>query len=327
MIKVGIIGGSGYAAGELVRILINHPDVDLKWVHSRTVPGQRIVDVHQGLHGEIDMNFTSSIDLKGIDVLFCCRPAGKTREFLATTEIPESLKIIDLSRDFRLQPAPGEPEHDFVYGLSELNRKPMVRGAKHVANPGCLAMAVELSLVPLAKNLLLNSDIHTTVITGATSEGAESRPTTHYAWRNDNMVVYRPFRHSQQAEIEQTLSAMQQSFSSKLYMVPVRGSFSRGIMTVTYLDCPLPLTEIIKIYHDYFDDHNFTFITSKIPDLKDVVNTNKCIIHLDKIDDKLLITAVIDNLLKGAAGNAVHTMNLLFGLQETTGLTMKSVAF
>lgn len=323
MIKVGIIGGSGYAAGELIRILINHPDVDLRWVHSRSVAGQRIVDVHQGLHGEIDMNFSHTYDLSGIDVLFCCRPAGKTREFLAENHIPENLKIIDLSRDFRIS----DPSHEFVYGLSELNRKPMVRGARYVANPGCLAMAVELSLIPLAKNLLLNSDIHTTVITGATSEGAENRPTTHYAWRNDNMVVYRPFRHSQEAEIIQTLSAMQQSFNSRLHMVPMRGPFSRGIMAVTYLNCPLGLPEIIKLYQDYFDDHNFTFITSKIPDLKDVVNTNKCIIHLDKIDDKLMITAVIDNLLKGAAGNAVHTMNLLFGLQETTGLTMKSVAF
>lgn len=323
MIKVGIIGGSGYAAGELVRILINHPDVVLKWVHSRTVAGQRIVDVHQGLHGEIDMNFTSAIDLDSIDVLFCCRPAGKTREFLAQTAIPSHLKIIDLSRDYRLE----GPDNDFVYGLSELNRKPMVRGAMRVANPGCLAMAVELSLIPLAKNLLLNSDIHTTVLTGATSEGAERRPTTHYAWRNDNAVVYRPFRHTQEAEILQTLRAMQQSFNARLHMVPVRGPFSRGIMAVTYLDCPLELPEVIKIYQEYFSDHNFTFITSKIPDLKDVVNTNKCIIHLDKIDGRLLITAVIDNLLKGAAGNAVHTMNLLFGLQETTGLTMKSAAF
>ncbi|MCH5326289.1 MAG: N-acetyl-gamma-glutamyl-phosphate reductase [Duncaniella sp.] len=323
MIKVGIIGGSGYAAGELIRILINHPDVVLQWVHSRTVAGQRIVDVHQGLYGEIEMNFTSAIDLDSIDVLFCCRPAGKTREFLAEHDIPEHLRIIDLSRDYRLE----FEGNEFVYGLSELNRKPMVRGAMRVANPGCLAMAVELSLIPLAKNLLLNSDIHTTVLTGATSEGAERRPTTHYAWRNDNAVVYRPFRHTQEAEILQTLRAMQTSFNSRLNMVPMRGPFSRGIMAVTYLDCPLELPEIIKLYQDYFSDHNFTFITSKIPDFKDVVNTNKCIIHLDKIDGRLLITAVIDNLLKGAAGNAVHTMNLLFGLQETTGLTMKPVAF
>lgn len=323
MIKAGIIGGSGYAAGELVRILINHPDVELKWVHSRTVAGQRIVDVHQGLHGEIDMNFSSTTDLRDIDVLFCCRPAGKTREFIETHTIPEDLKIIDLSRDYRLD----DGEHDFVYGLSELNRKPMVRGALHVANPGCVAMAVELSLLPLAKNLLLNSDIHTTVITGATSEGAERRPTTHYAWRNDNMVVYRPFRHTQEPEIIQTLKAMQQSFDAKLHLMPMRGPFSRGIMAVSYLDCQLDLPEVIKLYQEYFNDHNFTFITSKIPDLKDVVNTNKCIIHLDKIDGKLLVTAVIDNLLKGAAGNAVHTMNLLFGLSETTGLTMKPAAF
>lgn len=323
MIDVGIIGGSGYAAGELVRILINHPDVNLKWIHSRTVAGQRVVDVHQGLYGEIDMNFTSQIDLDSIDVLFCCRPAGKCREFLEGVTLPEKLKIIDLSRDFRL-PAEG---NEFVYGLAEVNRKPLVRGARFAANPGCLAMAVELSLLPLAKNLLLNSDIHTTVFTGATSEGAERRPTTHYAWRNDNAVVYRPFRHPQETEILNVLSSMQQSFRAKLHMMPVRGSWSRGIMAVTYLDCQLELPEVIKLYQEYFSDHNFTFITSKIPDMKDVVNTNKCIIHLDKIDGKLLITAVIDNLLKGAAGNAVHCMNLLFGLSETTGLTMKSVAF
>ncbi|MDE6079074.1 MAG: N-acetyl-gamma-glutamyl-phosphate reductase [Duncaniella sp.] len=323
MIRVGIIGGSGYAAGELVRILINHPDVQLQWIHSRTVAGQRVVDVHQGLHGEIDMNFSSTYDLTNIDVLFCCRPAGKTREFLAQNQIPEGLKIIDLARDYRIE----DGTHDFVYGLSELNRKPMVRGALHVANPGCLAMAVELSLIPLAKNLLLNSDIHTTVITGSTSAGIEPRPSSHYSWRNDNMVVYRPFAHQQEGEILQTLRAMQQSFKAKLHMVPMRGPFSRGIMAVSYLDCPLELADVIKLYQDYFDDHNFTFITSKIPDLKDVVNTNKCIVHLDKIDGKLLITAVIDNLLKGGAGNAVHTMNLLFGLEETTGLTMKSVAF
>ncbi|MDE6175622.1 MAG: N-acetyl-gamma-glutamyl-phosphate reductase, partial [Duncaniella sp.] len=230
---------------------------------------------------------------------------------------------IDLARDHRIE----DGTHDFVYGLSELNRKPMVRGARHVANPGCLAMAVELSLIPLAKNLLLNSDIHTTIVTGATSEGAERRPTTHYAWRNDNMVVYRPFAHPQTPEIIQVLKAMQQSFNSKIHILPMRGSFSRGIMAVSYIDCALDLPEIIKLYSDYFSDHNFTFITSKIPDLKDVVNTNKCIIHLDKIDGKLLVTAVIDNLLKGGAGNAVHTMNLLFGLQETTGLTMKATGY
>ncbi len=323
MIKVGIIGGSGYAAGELVRILINHPDVEIKWVHSRTVAGQRIVDVHQGLHGETDMNFSSTYDLGNIDVLFCCRPAGKTREFLADNAIPENLKIIDLARDYRIE----DGTHDFVYGLSELNRKRIVRGAMHVANPGCLAMVVELSLMPLAKNLLLNSDIHTTIITGSTSDGGELRPSSHYSRRNDNLVVYRPFAHQQQPEILQALRAAQQSFNAKLHMVPIRGPFSRGIMAVSYMDCPLELTDVIKLYKDYFDDHNFTFITSKIPDLKDVVNTNKCIIHLDKIEGRLMVTAVIDNLLKGGAGNAVHNMNLLFGLQETTGLTMKSVAF
>ncbi|MDE6416875.1 MAG: N-acetyl-gamma-glutamyl-phosphate reductase [Duncaniella sp.] len=323
MLKAGIIGGSGYAAGELLRILINHPDVIISWVNSRTVAGMRVADVHPGLIGETDLVFTSDIDLEDIDVLFCCRPAGKTREFLETHDIPEHLKIIDLARDYRIE----SPEHDFVYGLPELNRKPMVRGAKHVANPGCIAMAIELSLAPLAKNMLLNSEIHSTVITGSTSAGAEHRPSSHYSWRNDNMVVYRPFSHQQLPEIRQALLAMQPSFNARLNLIPMRGPFSRGIIAVTYLDCPISLEEVIKLYDEYYDDHNFTFISSKIPDLKDVVNTNKCIIHLDRIDGKLIITTVIDNLLKGGAGTAVHNMNLLFGLQETTGLTMKASAY
>ncbi|MCM1519243.1 MAG: N-acetyl-gamma-glutamyl-phosphate reductase [Lachnoclostridium sp.] len=323
MIKAGIIGGSGYAAGELIRILLHHPDVIITWVNSRTVAGMRVADVHPGLIGETDMTFSSTTDLEAIDVLFCCRPAGKTREFLETHEIPADLKIIDLARDYRIE----SEDHDFVYGLPELNRKRMVRGALHVANPGCIAMAIELSLAPLAKHMLLNADIHSTVVTGSTSAGAEQRPSSHYSWRNDNMVVYRPFAHQQLPEIHQVLTTMQPSFTSRLNLIPMRGPFSRGILAVSYFDCPISLEEIIKIYSEYYSDHNFTYISSKVPDLKDVANTNKCIIHLDKIDGKLMITTVIDNLLKGGAGTAVHNMNLLFGLQELTGLTMKATAY
>lgn len=323
MIKVGIIGGSGYAAGELLRILINHPDVTIQWVNSRECAAQKITDIHQGLVGEIDMAFSSSTPLDKIDVLFCCTPYGRSREFLGNVTIPEELRIIDLARDFRL---PSE-SHDFVYGLPELNRKAMVRGARHVANPGCIAVAIELMLLPLARNMLLNSDIHITAVTGATCSGAERRPTSHYAWRNDNMIVYRPFSHHQLPEIRHTIAEVQPSFNSEINLVPMRGPFSRGILAVAYLDCNISLPEIKRLYEEYYDDHNFTFIVDKVPDLKDVVNTNKCLIHLDRIEGKLMITAVIDNLLKGGAGTAVHNMNLLFGLQELTGLTMKSSAF
>lgn len=323
MIRVGIIGGSGYAAGELVRILLNHPDVELKWVHSRTVAGQRIVDVHQGLHGEIDMNFSSTIDLKNIDVLFCCRPAGKTREFIETHTIPEDLKIIDLARDHRIE----DGSHDFVYGLSELNRKPMVRGAKHVANPGCFATAIQLALLPLAKNHLIKSDIHVTAITGSTGAGVKPSATSHYSWRNDNVSIYKPFRHQHLGEIMQTMRELQPDFDAEINFVPVRGCFSRGIMAIVYLDIDEDIETIRQMYEEAYSDHSFTFVTDKQPDLKDVVNTNKCVIHLEKVDGKLLITSVIDNLLKGASGTAVHNMNLLFGLSERTGLNLKSSAF
>lgn len=323
MIRVGIIGGSGYAAGELVRILLNHPDVELKWVHSRTVAGQRIVDVHQGLHGEIDMSFSNTIDLKNIDVLFCCRPAGKTREFIETHTIPEDLKIIDLARDHRIE----DGSHDFVYGLSELNRKPMVRGAKHVANPGCFATAIQLALLPLAKNHLIKSDIHVTAITGSTGAGVKPSATSHYSWRNDNVSIYKPFRHQHLGEIMQTMRELQPDFDAEINFVPVRGCFSRGIMAIVYLDIDEDIDTIRQMYEEAYSDHSFTFVTDKQPDLKDVVNTNKCVIHLEKVDGKLLITSVIDNLLKGASGTAVHNMNLLFGLSERTGLNLKSSAF
>lgn len=323
MIKAGIIGGSGYAAGELIRILINHPDVVLQWVSSRSCAGHRITDIHQGLLGEIDMKFISSAPLADIDVLFCCTPYGRSREFLENADIPPTLRIIDLARDYRLP----SDSHDFIYGLPELNRKPMVRGALHVANPGCIAMAIELMLMPLARNMMLNSDIHVTAITGATCSGAERRPTSHYAWRNDNLIVYRPFSHHQLPEILHTLRQIQPSFNSELNLVPIRGPFSRGILAVAYLESPISLDEVKRLYTECFSDHNFTFITDKTPDLKDVVNTNKCIIHIDRAGKQLVITAVIDNLLKGGAGTAVHNMNLLFGLQELTGLTMKSSAF
>lgn len=321
MIKAGIIGGAGYTAGELIRILLNHPDVELIWVNSNSNAGNHISSVHQGLIGETDMIFISSTPLNEVDVIFFCTPHGESKKFIESHDIPEDLKIVDLSQDFRL-----EGDHDFIYGLPEVNRKYIIRG-KRVANPGCFATAIQLALLPLAKNLLLNSDINITAITGSTGAGVKPEQTTHYSWRNDNISVYKPFKHQHLAEIKQTLKFLQNSFKSEINLIPMRGCFSRGIFVAAYLDCPIALEEVKKIYEEYYDDHRFTFISDKMPDLKDVVNTNKCILHLEKEGNKLLIISVIDNLLKGAAGQAVHNMNLLFGLHERVGLQLKASAF
>ena len=321
MIKAGIIGGAGYTAGEFIRILLNPPDVELIWVNSSSNAGNPISSVHQGLIGETDLIFTSSTPFNEVDVIFFCTPHGESKKFIESHDIPEDLKIVDLSQDFRL-----EGDHDFIYGLPEINRKYIIRG-KRVANPGCFATAIQLALLPLAKNLLLNSDINITAITGSTGAGVKPSATSHFSWRNDNISVYKPFKHQHLAEIKQTLKSLQNSFNSEINLIPMRGCFSRGIFVAAYLDCPIALDEIKKLYEDYYDDHRFTFISDKMPDLKDVVNTNKCIIHLEKEGNKLLIISVIDNLLKGASGQAVHNMNLLFGLHERVGLQLKASAF
>lgn len=321
MIKAGIIGGAGYTAGELIRILLNHPDVELIWVNSSSNAGNPISSVHQGLIGETDLIFTSSTPFNEVDVIFFCTPHGESKKFIESHDIPEDLKIVDLSQDFRL-----EGDHDFIYGLPEINRKYIIRG-KRVANPGCFATAIQLALLPLAKNLLLNSDINITAITGSTGAGVKPSATSHFSWRNDNISVYKPFKHQHLAEIKQTLKSLQNSFNSEINLIPMRGCFSRGIFVAAYLDCPIALDEIKKLYEEYYEDHRFTFISDKMPDLKDVINTNKCILHLEKEGNKLLIISVIDNLLKGASGQAVHNMNLLFGLHERVGLQLKASAF
>ena len=323
MIKAGIIGGAGYTAGELTRLLVNHPDVEIAWINSNSNAGNRVDSVHQGLIGETDLVFTSETDLDAIDVLFCCTPHGDTRRFIEAHPIPEDLRIIDLSTDYRIQ----DGTHDFVYGLPELNRRVIVNGAKHVANPGCFATCIQLALLPLAKNLLLNSDVHVHAITGSTGAGVKPGTTTHFSWRNDNLSIYKPFKHQHLAEIRQSLAQLQNSFHSEINFIPVRGCFSRGIFATAYLDCPIELGILRELYDKYYSDHSFTFVTDKMPDLKDVVNTNKCLLHLIKVDGKLLIVSVIDNLLKGASGQAVHNMNLLFGLHERVGLQLKPSAF
>ena len=326
MIKTGIIGGAGYTAGELLRLLLNHPDVEIGWVNSTSHAHQPVESVHQGLIGETGgLRFTDETPLDKIDVLFFCTPHGETRRWMEehASELPDDLRIVDLSADYRIE----DGTHDFVYGLPELNRKRIVRGAKRVANPGCFATAIQLALLPLAKAGMLGSDIHVTAITGSTGAGAKPGATTHFSWRNDNVSVYKPFTHQHLAEIRQSLATLQPDFQAELNFVPLRGGFTRGILATVYMDTDRDIDELRRLYEDYYDDHNFTFLTDKTPDLKDVVNTNKCIIHLQRVGDKLLVTSVIDNLLKGASGTAVHNMNLLFGLHEKTGLSLKPSAF
>ena len=322
MIKVGIIGGAGYTAGELIRLLINHPDVEIVFINSTSNAGNRITDVHEGLYGETDMRFTAELPLNEIDCLFFCTAHGDTRKFMESHVVPEEVKIIDLSMDYRIK----SEEHDFVYGLPELNRR-AICSARHIANPGCFATCIQLGVLPLAKHLMLNSDLHVNATTGSTGAGVKPSSTSHFSWRNDNISIYKPFTHQHLAEINQSLVQLQNSFASQINFIPVRGNFSRGIFATTYLDCKVELSEIQRIYEEYYDDHSFTFIVDKNPDLKQVVNTNKCLIYLQKYEDKLLIVSMIDNLLKGASGQAVHNMNLLFGLEETVGLHLKPSAF
>lgn len=310
MIKVGITGGDSRVAGEIIRLLINHPDVDLKWVQSEHHAGARISDIHQGLIGECDMSAVAAPQWDNIDILFNCCHTGASRKFLEdNAEALKDIKVIDLSGDNRM----ASEDNDYVYGLPELNRKAMVRGATRVANPGAFATAVELALLPLAKNLLVNSDIHVAAVSGD--------PTLA-----DNIKLYNPLTHSHVAEIEQTLRSLQSSFNSHVNMVPMLGSFSRGLIAAVYLDCPLSLDEVRRLYDEYYDDHNFTFVADKQVDLKDVANTNKCILHLEKHGQRLMVTSVIDSMLKGSAGTAVHNMNLMFGLIERTGLALKPSA-
>lgn len=322
MIKVGIIGGAGYTAGELIRLLINHPDAEIVFINSSSNAGNKITDVHGGLYGETELTFTDALPFEDVDVLFLCSAHGDSKKFLDNNNVPDNVKIIDLSTDYRME----APDHDFVYGLPELNRKRIIR-SNRIANPGCFATAIQLALLPLAKEQLIQSEVHINAITGSTGAGVKPSTTTHFSWRNDNISIYKAFDHQHLNEIGQTMRQLQDNFDHAINFIPVRGDFARGIFCSAYLDCNLELEEVKRLYQAFYDDHSFTFITEKAPDLKQVVNTNKCLIHLSKHGNKLLIVSVIDNLLKGASGQAVHNMNLLFGLEETVGLHLKPIAF
>jgi len=322
MIKTGVIGGAGYTAGELIRILINHPQVDLVFVNSTSNAGNKLSDVHGGLLGETDMSFTDQLPYEKINVLFFCTAHGDTKKFLDSNSVPDNLKIIDLSTDYRHISS----EHDFVYGLPELNKE-QIRKANHIANPGCFATAIQMGLLPLAKAGLLDTEIHINAITGSTGAGVKPSATSHFSWRENNISVYKAFEHQHLAEIRQSLVQLQNNFEEEINFIPVRGNFTRGIFVSTYLKFEGALEDAVKLYEDFYKDHPFTIVTGSNPDLKQVVNTNKCIVHLEKHGNKLLVLSCIDNLLKGASGQAVQNMNLIFGLDETEGLKLKAAAF
>lgn len=322
MIKVGIIGGAGYTAGELIRLLINHPDVEIVFINSSSNAGNKITDVHEGLYGDTDLIFTEELPLDKIDLLYFCTAHGDTKKFMESHNLPEELKIIDLSMDYRI----ASPEHDFVYGLPELNRRTICE-SKHIANPGCFATCIQLGLLPLAKHLMLNDDISVNAITGSTGAGVKPEATSHFSWRDNNMSIYKPFSHQHVPEIKQSLKQLQNSFQADIDFIPYRGNFPRGIFATLVVKTKVELSEIRKIYEEYYAEDSFVHIVDTNIDLKQVVNTNKCLLHLEKHGDKLLIISCIDNLLKGASGQAVHNMNLLFGLEETIGLKLKPSAF
>jgi len=321
-IKVGVIGGAGYTAGELLRILIHHPGVEIIFVNSSSNAGNPVADVHSGLFGETDLVFTSALPLSDVDALFLCSAHGDSKKFMDNNEVPSSVKIIDLSTDYRAK----SPNHDFVYGLPELNRSEII-AAKRIANPGCFATAIQLGLLPLAAAGLLTDEVHVNAITGSTGAGVKPSETSHFSWRNNNISIYKPFGHQHLSEIGQSLRQLQAGFDQAINFIPVRGNFARGIYATVYTKCLLSLEEAQKLYNDFYKDAAFTFVSDKNPDMKQVVNTNKGLVYLEKHDDKLLIVSMIDNLLKGASGQAVQNMNLVFGLDEKTGLGLKSIGF
>jgi N-acetyl-gamma-glutamyl-phosphate reductase len=322
VIKIGIISGAGYTAGELIRLLVNHPEAEIVFINSSSNAGNKITDVHGGLYGECDLTFTDTLPLDEIDLLFFCTAHGDTRKFMESHNIPENLKIIDLSMDYRI----ASNDHEFLYGLPELNRRAICK-ARYVANPGCFATCIQLGLLPLAKHLMLNDDIMVNAITGSTGAGVKPGPATHFSWRNDNISIYKAFDHQHVPEIVQSLKQLQHSFHSSIDFIPYRGDFARGIFATLVVRSKVNLEEIVRIYEEYYDRDSFVHIVEKNIDLKQAVNTNKCLIHLEKHGDKLLIVSCIDNLLKGASGQAVHNMNLMFNLEETVGLMLKPSAF
>jgi N-acetyl-gamma-glutamyl-phosphate reductase len=325
MIKVGIIGGSGYTAGELIRILMFHPNATLDFVYSTTNAGKPLSIAHHDLMGDIEMNFTDQVN-PNVNVVFLCLGHGKSKAFLEQHQFSNDTKIIDLGNDFRLTKDAEFDGKQFVYGLPELN-KAAIKSANYIANPGCFATAIQLALLPLAKNGLLNEDVHINATTGSTGAGVSPSETTHFSWRNNNMSHYKAFEHQHLGEINQSIQQLQAGYPNELLFVPNRGDFARGIFATLYTNIEESLEDIVAKYEAYYADQPFVTVTTTNINMKQVVQTNKCIISLMKKGNRLLITSVIDNLTKGASGQAIQNMNLLFGLDETTGLHLKPCGF
>ncbi len=318
--KIGIVGASGYTGGELLRVLLQHPQAELRSLFSRVHGGKPVAEIHTDLLGACDLKFSSEL-AHDLDVLFLCLGHGESKKFLQSHAVAERVKIIDLSQDYR-----GPNEYGFVYGLPELQREAL-RKAARIANPGCFATCIQLALLPLAREHMLRDEIHVSAITGSTGAGQALSDTTHFTWRNNNLSVYKAFEHQHLAEIRQSLRALQPAWEAALNFIPMRGAFTRGILAAVYLKCELALEPARELYASYYAPHPFTHVSPRNPDVKQVVNTNNCVLYLEKHGDKLLIISVLDNLLKGASGQAVQNMNLMLGMEEALGLRLKAVVF
>jgi len=338
MIKVGILGAAGYTGGELIRLLLNHPEAKIVFANSESNAGNPVSDVHEGLIGETELQFTDQMPFDQVDVIFLCFGHGKSEAFLKEHDIPSHVKIIDLAQDFRIK-----GDHDFTYGLPETHREEIAK-SQHVANPGCFATCIQVGLLPLAKAGLLTHDISVNAITGSTGAGQKPGSTTHFSWRNNNFSVYKLFIHQHLHEITQTLNELRTESAPRVIdtlsegydaegitvdFIPYRGDFARGIFATEVITLDKAMTEekVLALYKEYYKDAAFTHYSNKALDLKQVVNTNKALVHVDVFGKKIVVTSVIDNLLKGAVGQAVQNMNLMFGIDEKTGLRLKASAF
>ena len=321
MIRIGILGAAGYTGGELIRLLLNHPEAEIVFANSESNAGNLVADVHEGLYGDTDLRFTDEMPFNDVDVVFFCFGHGKSEAFLKEHAIPQHVKIIDLAQDFRLA-APG---NDYVYGLPEIN-KDKIATAQHVANPGCFATCIQLALLPAASMRIITENVSVNAITGSTGAGQKPSATTHFSWRNNNMSIYKAFTHQHVPEIRQSLTQVQGYLDADIDFIPYRGDFARGIFATAVVRTDKPIEEVIEGYKQFYANAAFTHYVDKAIDMKQVVNTNKALVHCDKYGRKLLITSTIDNLLKGAVGQAVQNMNIMFGINETTGLNLKSSA-
>ena len=340
MLKIGILGAAGYTGGELIRLLINHPEAEIVFANSESNAGNKVYDVHEGLLGDTELTFTDEMPFDKVDVVFFCFGHGKSEQFLKEHEIPAHVKIIDLAQDFRLK-----GEHDYVYGLPEINKAKIAR-CQHLANPGCFATCIQLGLLPAAKHGLIKNDVSINAITGSTGAGQKPAATTHFSWRSDNFSVYKLFTHQHLHEICETLNTLRPADAPEVVdtlnegfevadgkvtidFIPYRGDFARGIFCteVITLDKAVDKEEIVALYKEFYKDATFTHYSDKAIDLKQVVNTNKALVHVDVFGRKIVVTSTIDNLLKGAVGQAVQNMNIMFGLDEKAGLCLKPSAF